>query len=99
MRRTVLVSLAIGACAAALAYSTSRAIQVWLFADPDPRTIIAPSRIAFFWRTWIALYAGTLAAIGAAALHRRAPELVDRRVGDVVMITAVLTTLQGVFLP
>lgn len=99
MRRTVLVSIAIGACAAALAYSSSRAIQVWLFVDPDPRTVIAPTRIAFFWRSWIALYVGILGALGTAALRRRAPEALDRRLADIVMITAVLTTLQGVFLP
>jgi hypothetical protein len=58
-----------------------------------------PTRIAFFWRTWIALYAGVLAALGGAALYRRSPDLVDRRLADVVMLTAVLTTLQGVFLP
>lgn len=99
MKRTLLVSLAVGACAAALAYSTSRAIQVWLFAEPDPRTMIAPTRIAFFWRSSIALYAGTLAALGAAALRRRSPALVDRRLADLVVFTAVLTTLQGVLLP
>ena len=99
MKRTLLVSLAIGACAAAITYSTSRAIQVWLFTEPDPRTVINPTRIAFFWRSWIALYAAVLAALGAAALYRRAPDWVDRRLADVVMITAVLTSLQGVFLP
>jgi len=99
MKRTALVSLAMGACAAALAYSGSRAIQVWLFVEPDPRTVIAPNRIAFFWRSWIALYAGTLAALGAAALRARAPEAVDRRLADVVVLTAILATLQGVFLP
>ena len=99
MKRRVLVSLAIGMCAAALAYSTSRAVQVWLFSEPDPRTVIMPTRIAFFWRSWIALYAGVLATLGAAALYGRAPDLVDRRLADVMMLTAVLTTLQGVFLP
>jgi hypothetical protein len=96
MRNRALVSLAIGACVAALAYSASRSIQVWFFTEPDPRTIIAPQRIAFFWRSWIALYAGVLATLGAAALPS---DLVDRRLPDVVMLTVVLTTLQGVFLP
>lgn len=96
MKSRVLVSLAIGMCAAALAYSASRSIQVFFFTEPDPRTILAPTRIAFFWRSWIALYVGTLATLGAAALPAG---LVDRRIADVVLVTAILTTLQGVFLP
>lgn len=94
--KRLLTSLAIGACVAALTYAGSRAIQVWLFAEPDPRTIVASARIAFFWRSWIAFYAATLATLGAMALR---PELVERRVGDVVLFTALATTLQGVFLP
>jgi hypothetical protein len=91
-----LAALAVGACFAALAYSGSRAIQVWLFTEPDPRTVIAPDRIAFFWRSWIALYAGTLATIGAAALK---PATIDARIGQVVVVTAIATTLQGFLLP
>jgi hypothetical protein len=91
-----LAALAVGFCVAALAYSTSRAVQVWLFAEPDPRTVIAPQRIAFFWRSWIAFYAGTLATLGAAALRA---ETIDARIGQLVMVTAVATTLQGLLLP
>jgi hypothetical protein len=91
-----LAALAVGFCVAALAYSASRALQVWLFVEPDPRTVIAPARIAFFWRAWIALYAGLLAMLGAAALR---PETIDARIGQLVMLTAVATALQGLLLP
>lgn len=91
-----LAALAIGACVAALAYSTSRAVQVWLFPEPDPRTIAVPTRIGFFWRAWVAFYAGILATLGAAALR---PSTVDARIGQLIVLTAIATALQGVFLP
>lgn len=94
-----LVPLAVGACAAALTYAGSRALQAWLFPMPDPRTVLAAQRIAFYWRAWIALYAATLTTIGAAALRARAPERFDRALPAFVGFTAAATTLQGVFVP
>lgn len=91
--------LAVFACAAALAYSGSRAIQFWLFPSPDPRTVLASPRIAFYWRSWVSVYAATLAALGALALRRRDPASFDRRLPALVVATIVLTTLQGVFAP
>lgn len=98
MRRW-LVPLAIGACAAACAYAASRALQAVFFPMPDPRTVLAAQRIAFYWRAWIALYVATLATIGAAALRARAPERFDRALPAMVGFTAITTTLQGVLLP
>lgn len=89
-----LSALAVGACVAALAYAASRAIQVWLFPEPDPRTVMTVARIGFFWRAWIAFYAGILGTIGGAAL-----DWSDERLRDLVMVTAIATTLQGVLLP
>jgi len=97
--RTLAVSVAVGACCAALAYAGSRAIQVWLFPTPDPRTVLAPGRIAFYWRAWVSLYAGTLTALGAAALRTRAPVAFDRALPGFILFTALATTLQGVLLP
>jgi hypothetical protein len=97
--RTLAVALAVGACGAALSYAASRALQVWLFPMPDPRTVLAPGRIAFYWRSWIALYVGTLTALGAAALRTRAPSAFDRALPGLIVLTAVATTLQGVLLP
>ena len=89
-----LIALAVGACIAALAYSVSRAIQVWFFPQPDPRTVFVVTRIGFFWRAWIALYAGVLATLGAAASR-----IADERLRDLIAVTAVATTLQSVLLP
>jgi hypothetical protein len=89
-----LTAIAIGACVAALAYATSRAIQVWLFPEPDPRTVFVTTRIGFFWRAWIAFYAGILGTLGGAAI-----DWSEERLRTVVLITAIATTLQGVLLP
>ncbi|MBI2391000.1 MAG: hypothetical protein HYV09_15520 [Deltaproteobacteria bacterium] len=97
--RTFAAALAVGACTAAVVYATSRAIQVWLFTDPDPRTMAAPTRIAFFWRAWVAFYAGTLATLGAYALRSRSPEAFDRWLPTLIVLTAAWTTLQGLVLP
>ena len=93
------MALAVGACAAALTYAGSRAIQFWLFPAPDPRTVLAAGRIAFYWRAWVALYAATLATLGAAALRARNPERFDRALPTLIALTALATTLQGVFAP
>jgi hypothetical protein len=97
--RTLTVAIAAFGCAAALAYAASRAIQVVAFTDPDPRQLVKVTRIAFFWRAWVALYAGVLAAIGAAALRSRSPAAVDAALPSVVVATALLCTAQGLFLP
>lgn len=97
--RTFAAAVAVFACTAAIVYATSRAIQVWLFTDPDPRTMAAPTRIAFFWRAWVALYAGVLAGLGAYALRTRRPEAFDRWLPALIAVTAAWTTLQGLLLP
>lgn len=99
MKRTVLVAIAVAMCVAALTYAASRAIQFWLFPAPDPRTVLAATRIAFYWRFWVALYAATLAGLGAAALRARTPERFDRALPMLIAFTAIATTLQGVFVP
>ncbi len=96
---TVAVAVAAFACAAALGYSASRVIQATLFPGPDPRAPIAVTRIAFYWRSWVSFYVGVLAALGAAALRTRAPAKVDAALVPAIVSTAVLTTLQGVFVP
>lgn len=96
---TLAVAVAAFACAAALAYSASRVIQATLFPGPDPRAPLVVTRIAFYWRSWVSFYAGSLAAIGVAALRTRAPAKVDAALVPVIVATAILTTLQGVFVP
>ncbi len=95
----VAVPLAVGACAAAAAYALSRLVQVSFFVDPDPRTVLVVTRIAFFWRAWIALYAATLVTIGVAALRARAPATVDRALPAIVAVTLAIATVQGVLFP
>jgi len=95
----VAVPLAVGACAAAAAYALSRLVQVSLFVDPDPRTVLVVTRIAFFWRAWIALYAATLVTIGAFALRGRARAAFDRSLPLIVAITVAIAALQGALFP
>jgi hypothetical protein len=82
-----------------MAYAISRLIQVALFPDPDPRTVMTVLRIGFFWRAAIAGYAAILGAIGAFALDGRYPAAMDRWMPRLVIATIAIGSVQGIFVP
>lgn len=91
------VAVAVGACFAALGYALSRVVQVAFYPEPDPRAVMTVLRIGFFWRAAIAGYVGIIAAIGAFALEGR--HSLDRWLVPLVVTTAIVSGLQGVFVP
>jgi len=95
--RQWLVSLAVGACVAALAYSTARAVQCWTLPAYDPHVVTVSRGIPFFRRAILALVCAVVASIGSGAIRRRFPDRFDDALPTLVVLTAVLTTLQAVF--
>ena len=51
----VAVAIAIGCCVVAVAYASMRVLQAWRYPDPDPRLVLVTSRVAFYWRSLLAL--------------------------------------------
>jgi hypothetical protein len=92
-------AIACGACFAALGYALSRLVQVAFFPEPDPRAVLTVLRIGFFWRAAIAGYVGLIAAIGAYALQVRVGAAIDRFLPRLVLATALIGSLQGIFVP
>lgn len=94
-----LVSLALGACVAALAYATARTVQFLTLPPYDPKTALPPARIPFFGRLELAMVCGVVASLGAAQLRARDSARFDRALPGLIVATVVLTTLQAVFAP
>jgi hypothetical protein len=94
-----LVSLAVGACVAALAYATARAVQSWTLPPYDPHAVAISRGIPFFRRATLALVCAAIASVGAGAIRHRFPDRFDHALPPLVVLTAVLTTLQAIFAP
>lgn len=98
-RGELAVAVALGCCAVALAYASLRLLQAWRYPDPDPRTILVTSRVAFYWRALLALHVGVLAAIGAHGAQRRFGPRVDRILPFALVVTVAVGVLQGALVP
>ena len=95
----VLVAIALGCCAVAVAYASMRLLQAWRYPDPDPRLVLVTSRVAFYWRALVALYIGGVATIAIRAAQRRFGAQVDRALPLVLVFTIVLGVAQGALVP
>jgi hypothetical protein len=93
------VAIAVGLCGVAAAYSIFRALQVRLYPNPDPRTLVVIGRIGFFWLVRLALLVGVLVAIAAHALQRRAPGRLEAQLHRILFVTIAIVLLQVVLVP
>lgn len=93
------VALAVGCCAVAVAYASMRLLQAWRYPDPDPRLVLVTSRVAFYWRSLLALYVGGLVSIAVRAAQHRFGARVDRALPLVLVITIALGVAQGALVP
>lgn len=98
-RAPLALSLAVGACAVAIAYAFARVVQAWVYPAPDPRTVINVARIAFYWRMLLSTWVGALATIAASGAFARAPARAERLLPTLVVVTALAIGLQGVLVP
>ena len=98
-----MIRLALSAMAGCIAavglYALLRGVQLVLFSEPNPATVIWSAHAGYFWRALIVSYAGGMAAIVTWLLAERAPERVARALVVGVGVAAALILVQGVLLP
>ena len=91
---------AIAACVTAVfLYAAVRGLQLVLFPDPNPATVIWSAHAGYFWRAWIVAYAGGMAAMVAWIFAGRDPARVARALVRALTFAALAIAIQGVFLP
>lgn len=88
-----------GCVTAVILYALLRGLQLILFSEPNPATVIWSAHAGYFWRVLIASYAGGMAAILTWLAADRAEERVARVLPAAVLIAAALILLQGLLLP
>ena len=95
------IATAIGwGCAVSVAaYAIVRAIQFFLYPDPNPATLVWSAHAGFFWRCWTVAYAGSIAAFIAYPIARGRPEAAARSLGPAIVVAAVMVALQTALLP
>jgi hypothetical protein len=93
------VAVAWGLVVSVGAYAITRAIQHFVFPEPDPATVVWSAHAGFFWRIWTVAYAGGVAAfvVWIVARGRRAAAI--RALAPAVVVAAALLVLQSAFLP
>jgi hypothetical protein len=96
--RLALSAMAGCVCAVAF-YALLRGLQMLLFKEPNPATVIWSAHAGYFWRALIVTYAGGMASILTWLAAGRAPERVARALVPAVVVAGVLILLQGALLP
>ena len=92
-------ALAWGMAVAVGAYAVVRAIQFFLYPDPNPATLVWSAHSGFFWRCWTVGYAGGLAAFVAFLAGRRSPQAMARTLAAAIVTSALLLALQTAVFP
>jgi hypothetical protein len=97
------LAAAIAACwglvVAVGAYATVRAIQFFLYPDPNPATLVWSAHAGFFWRCWTCAYAGGIASFIAYLLVRTRPAAALRTLAPAIAIAAAMLAVQTAVLP
>jgi hypothetical protein len=92
-------SLAWGLLVAVGAYAVVRAIQFFVYPDPNPATLVWSAHAGYFWRAWTVGYAGGIATFIAFPIVRGRIERAVRALAPAVAVAAGLLALQALFLP
>jgi hypothetical protein len=91
---------AMGGCVAAVGlYALLRGLQLVLFPEPNPATVIWSAHAGYFWRAWIVSYAGGMAALMTWQAAGRDATRVAQVLARAVVVAGALILAQGVLLP
>jgi hypothetical protein len=80
-------------------YAAVRAIQFFVYPDPNPAALVWSAHAGYFWRCWTCAYAGVIAAFIAYLVVRPHPAGALRALAPAVAIAAGLLIVQVAFLP
>jgi hypothetical protein len=98
-RVRVAISLAWGLVVTAGAYAVVRAIQHFVYPEPNPAIVAWSAHAGFFWRSWTVGYAGGMAAFVAAVASRGHTQAAARALAPAVAIAAGLVAVQSGLMP
>jgi hypothetical protein len=93
------VAIAWGLVVAVGAYALVRAVQSFLWPDPNPAALVWNPRAGFFWRVWTVAYIGGFAAFVAFVVAQGRRSAAARALAPAIAIAAALLALQSLFLP
>jgi hypothetical protein len=95
---TAAVSIAWGLVVSVGGYAVVRAIQHFVFTEPNPATLVWSAHAGFFWRAWTVAYAGGMAAFVVLVTPQRS-RAAARALPRGIAIATGLLALQTVFFP
>jgi hypothetical protein len=93
------VSLAWGMVVSIAAYAVVRAIQFFVYPDPNPATLVWSAHAGYFWRAWTVAYAGGIGAFIAFPVVRARIEPATRALAVAVGVATGAIALQTALLP
>jgi len=93
------VSACWGCVVAVGSYAVVRAIQFFVYPDPNPTTLVWSAHAGFFWRCWTCAYAGGIASFVTYLVARSRLDRSVRALGPAIAVVAVLLALQVALLP
>jgi hypothetical protein len=98
---SVRIALAVvAACTTAGAlYAALRIAQKLLFPEPDPALVLWSAHAGYFWRGWIAAYAGGMVGFVAYVTSGRNAARTARFLATFLVAAAILGMAQGILVP
>jgi hypothetical protein len=93
------IALAWGIVVAVAGYAAVRAVQFFVYPDPNPATLVWSAHAGYFWRAWTVGYAGGIAAFVAFLVVRRSAAAATRALPVAVGVAAAALALQSALLP
>jgi hypothetical protein len=90
----------IAACIAAVGfYGVLRLVQIRLFPEANPATVIWSAHAGYYWRCWTVAYAGAMVGFLAFGAAKRSPEKVARALVRGLTVAVAVVTYQGLMVP
>jgi hypothetical protein len=80
-------------------YALVRGVQLILFREANPATIIWSAHAGYFWRIWIVLYASGVVGFLVFRFSEEHSENLAKWLKNGVIVAAVAILVQGVLLP
>jgi hypothetical protein len=96
---TCALSIAWGLVVAVAAYAVLRAIQRFVYPDPNPAALVWSAHAGFFWRAWTVGYLGGVAAFVTFVVARGRTAAAARALAPAIAVAAGLLALQSALLP
>jgi hypothetical protein len=97
-RARALASIACGLEAAVVVYAVARVVEALLLPQPNPALVIASVHAGYFWRAWIAAFAGGFVAL-TVGLFARSTDPLARAALRALPFAALLAVAQALLVP